>query len=110
MSEPRPPVILAHQDTKDLALAKSLLENPGLTARLASIVGAPLEKGFALLPADFNAGIQKAVRSALFRALEIAVTTLNRRPRKRASDFFHKLAVGASGGVGGAFGLPALAV
>jgi hypothetical protein len=104
----RPPVILGRQDLQDLACAKMLLENPGLTARLASVIGAPIEKGFALLPHDWTATVQKAVRAALFRALELAVVTINRRSRKRSSELFHKVLVGASGGVGGAFGLPAM--
>lgn len=107
----QPPIILSPADLKDLAFAKSLLENPGLTARLANVVGTPLEKGFAMLPKDWTGTVQKAVRSALFRALDLAVTTISRRgTRKRASEFFHKVMVGASGGVGGAFGLPALVV
>ena len=108
MSVLQPPLILAPKDKVDLSYAKGLLENPGLTARLASVVGAPIEKGLALLPQGWSGTVQKAVRSALFRALDLAVTTLNPRSRRRASEFFHKVMVGASGGVGGAFGLPAL--
>src|SRR5262249_1730198 len=110
MTDSRPPMILASADLKDLIYAKTLLENPGLTARLAEVVGAPIEKGFALLPSDWSQTVQSAVRSALFRALELAVTTINPRSRKRASEFLHKVMVGASGGLGGAFGLPALVI
>ena len=109
MSQARPPVILTQHDVRDLTYAKTLLEHPGLTARLANIVGVPIEKGFALLPKDWTMTVQKSVRMALFRALELAVTTINPRSRRRASDLLHKVMVGASGGIGGAFGLPALA-
>jgi hypothetical protein len=105
-----PPIIITPQDLKDLAYARTLLENPGLTARLANVVGVPIEKGFALLPKGWSGTVHKAVRTALTQALEVAVTTLNPRSRKRASEFLHKVMVGASGGVGGAFGLPALVV
>jgi hypothetical protein len=62
-----------------------------------------------MLPEDWATTVQRAVRIALFRALELAVTTINPRSRSRSSEFLHKLAVGASGGLGGALGLPALA-
>ncbi|MFO1499687.1 MAG: EcsC family protein [Verrucomicrobiota bacterium] len=110
MSDPTPPVTISSDDLKDLMFAKKLLENPGLTARLADVVGTPIEKGFAMLPEGWAATVQKAVRSALFRGLELAVTTINPRSRKRGSEFLHKVMVGASGGVGGALGLPALIV
>ena len=47
-----PPIILAlsADELRDLKYAKSLLENPGLTARLAGVLGKPIEKGFQLLP------------------------------------------------------------
>ncbi len=104
----RPPVILSERDLDDLTHAKRLLENPGLTARLANVIGMPIEKGFAMLPEGWASTVHKAVRSALFRGLELAVTTLRPRRKPHASEFFHKVMVGASGGVGGAFGLPAL--
>jgi hypothetical protein len=110
MIDARPPVILSPKDLEDLASAKALLENPGLTARLANIVGMPIEKGMAMLPQGWTVTVQKAVRTSLFRALEIAVATIKPHPRQRSSEFLHKLMVGASGGVGGAFGLPALAI
>jgi hypothetical protein len=108
MTDEHPPIIMTPKDLQDLAYAKALLENPGLTARLANVLGAPIEKGFALLPADWAGTVQKAVRGALFRALEIAVATIRPQAPRRSSEFLHKVMVGASGGVGGAFGLPAL--
>jgi hypothetical protein len=110
MSRVRPPIILSHKDLQDLTYAKVLLENPGLTARLANAIGVPIEKGFALLPKGWNVTVQKAVRQALFRGLQLALTTINPRSRKHSSQFLHKVMVGASGGVGGALGLPALVV
>jgi len=106
----RPPVILSGKDLQDLTYAKALLENPGLTAKLANIVGMPIEKGMAMLPEGWTLTVQKAVRASLFRALEIAVATLKPQRYQRSSEFIHKVMVGASGGIGGAFGLPALAI
>jgi hypothetical protein len=102
--------MLEQVDLRDLTFAKKLLENPGLTARFASMLGTPIEQGFSMLPQNWAETVQKSVRVALFRALELAVTTINPRRRNRASEFMHKVMVGASGGLGGALGLPALVV
>ena len=107
-----PPIIptLTSQDLKDLRYAKMLLENPGFAARMANLLGGPIEKGFALLPRGWSATVHKATKAALFRSVQVAVSTLGRNTRKRSSERFHKLLVGASGGVGGVFGLAALPI
>ena len=108
-----PPLIrseLTPQELKDLFYAKSLLENPGFTARIANIIGTPIEKGFKLLPKNWSAVVNKASRAALTKALQVAVATLGSRTRAKSSEGFHKLLVGASGGIGGAFGLAALPI
>jgi len=98
-------------DRMTLATAVDLLEHPGLVARLATVVGGPLEKGFALLPSDWRIRVAEASRTALFRALEIAVKSLGREaPASGRADMLHRLAATASGVAGGAFGLGALAV
>ncbi len=62
----RPPIIhsLTRNELKDLEIARSLLENPGFTIRLANFLGAPIEKGFALLPRGWNDTVNKATRMA----------------------------------------------
>ena len=107
-----PPVIgpLASDELRDLAYAKTLLEHPGLTARLANLLGSPLERGFAMLPQRWSETVGKATRSALIRALELAIATMGKRSARKSSEFFHKVLVGASGGLGGAFGLAALPI
>jgi EcsC protein family len=107
---PVPVPKLTVQDLRDLCYAKSLLENPGLTARMANLLGSPIEKGFKLLPKGWSETVHKATKTALVKALELAVATLGSRNRKRASERFHKMLVGASGGLGGAFGLAALPI
>lgn len=42
---------LSEFDLAELKRAKHLLENPGLAAKIASALGAPIDKGLALLPA-----------------------------------------------------------
>ncbi|HEV7924610.1 MAG TPA: EcsC family protein [Verrucomicrobiae bacterium] len=107
-----PPVIspLSRTELRDLAKARSLLERPGLAMRLANYIGSPLERGFALLPGNWNDIVNKAAHGALLKALGVAVATLGQRPRRGSREFFHKLLAGTSGGIGGAFGLAALPV
>src|SRR5437667_6723028 len=107
MIDREPPRYLKPQDQRDLRYAKWLLEKPGFAARMANLIGTPIEKGFKLLPATWSQTVNTATRIALTRALELAVSTLGRRST-RSSNLFHKVFVGASGGIGGAFGLPAL--
>src|SRR6185503_11996427 len=99
------------QELRELFEAKTLLENPGLAARLANSIGSPIEKGFRMLPEGWSNVVHRATQAALTRALNVAIATLDtRQPRKRSSEQFHKLLVGASGGLGGAFGIAALPV
>lgn len=107
-----PPIlpVLTPQELGELRRAKALLEKPGLTARLAGVVGKPIEQGFKLLPSGWQSVVNKAAKAALLTALRAAVTTMGGGRQKRASEKFHKLLVGASGGLGGAFGLASLPV
>ena len=109
---PKPPIIdiLPLPDRRELELAKSLLENQSLGMRLANLAGAPIEKGFALLPGGWNDVVNRAARTALMKALSLAIATLGQSDRRRAKERFHKILVGASGTLGGAFGLAALPV
>lgn len=100
---------LSPADLEELATAKAILENPGITAKLTNLLGAPIEKGFALLPADWRDKVTAATRDALMFSLKSALLTMD--PGRRESfPRWHKFAAGLSGGVGGAFGLPALIV
>lgn len=107
--KPVPYTPLTPRELEDLRYARSLLENPGFAARIGNVLGAPIEKGFKMLPPGWNAALQKVVRSSLEKALDAALKTIG-GPPKRASEFMHKMLVGASGGLGGAFGFATLAV
>jgi hypothetical protein len=100
---------LTNEELAELRYAKTLLENPGLTARLANLLGSPIEKGFQMLPADWSQSVNKAVRVALFKALQVAVASLGEKNVRQSSNMLHKLMVGASGTLGGAFGLASVA-
>ena len=101
---------LQPNDLNDLIKAKRLLEHPGLAARITHFLGTPIEKGFALLPENWSARIGEVTRTALTKAIHAAVRTMKDAPGKAASTAWHKLAAATSGGIGGFFGLPALAV
>ena len=101
---------LSDEELTELRYARMLLDNPGFTARLAHLLGSPLERGFQMLPKDWTDNLNKSVRRALFKALDVAVATLGEKQPKLSSDFAHKIMVGASGTLGGAFGLASVAV
>ena len=95
---------------EDLRRAVELLENPGFISRITDFVGQPVEKFINFLPAQASDSIQAAVQATLKKLLSISVTTMDKTFGGPASTLTHKIASGVSGAVGGAFGLPALAV
>jgi hypothetical protein len=97
-------------ELRDLRRAKSLLENRSFAIKLSNLLGSPIDAGFALLPKKWSGTINRAANAALFKALEVAVATTGKKSLKPPSNRWHKILAGASGGVGGAFGLAALAV
>ncbi len=102
---------LSSTDLGDLRQAKALLENPGLVARISDALGTPLEKGFGMLPKKWGAVINEAASRAIAKAMDVALSTMNSLPSSQhSSNGWHKLAVGASGAFGGAFGLSTLLI
>ncbi|MEA3435970.1 MAG: EcsC family protein [Thermodesulfobacteriota bacterium] len=97
-------------DLNDLKKAKTLLENPGIAAKITNFLGIPIEKGFELLPDNWNVKIGEMTQEALAKALHAAVFTMKASHGEEASNIWHKIAVATTGGIGGFFGLPALAV
>lgn len=95
---------------EDLRRAVQLLENPSYIARLTDFVGQPVEKLMDYLPTQVPKKIQDAVKVALDKLLNLSVKTLDEGFDGPASTVTHKIATGVSGAIGGAFGLPALAV
>ena len=97
-------------DLEDLTYAVRLLENPGLAAKITNVLGQPIEKGFKLLPENFNSVVTSATEKSLNLALETALMTMDKKPEQTSWNKLHKVAAAASGGVGGFLGLPALAI
>ncbi len=103
-------MIVTKADFDDLKYAKNLLENPSLAARISSLLGTPIEKGFEHLPAKWRDVVRSATEKSLNKALSFAVHTMDDKTRPASSDKTHKILVFAAGAGGGSFGLPALAV
>jgi hypothetical protein len=100
---------MSSEDLADLRYAKSLLENPSLTARIANVVGLPIEKFIERLPEGARKVIRAATTKSIETALAFATSTMDDR-RQDAANWAHKIVVAATGAAGGAFGLPALAI
>lgn len=97
-------------DRAELKMAKELLENPGLAARISDVVGSPIEKGFDMLPAKWAAVVNDATRKSIETALDVALSTVRHDEYRAPSNWWHKLAIGTTGAAGGAFGLAALSI
>ncbi|MGB3590230.1 MAG: EcsC family protein [Nonlabens sp.] len=97
-------------EEQELIEAIILLENPGLAAKITTFVGTPIEKGISLLPEGFRNKIMDVTHSALLKATEAAMMTIKDRSKQPASNRWHKFGVALSGGIGGFFGLGAIAV
>jgi hypothetical protein len=97
-------------DIRDLRIAKARLENPGLAARLADLVGKPIDQALKSLPAGLNNAATAIARRALLKGLDVAIRTLGSSKKSRSRDGWHKILVAGSGIAGGAAGLAAAAV
>ena len=97
-------------DFANLQRAVELLEAPTLTARMANLVGSPLEFAVRKLPSSVSSRIQRTTEAALYKSAQAAFWSMDKTPGKVASTRLHKLAAATSGAVGGAFGFAALFV
>jgi len=101
---------LSQSEISELREAKELLENPGIAAKVSNFVGTPIEKVLKKLPESLTTAVNDTSRKSIEKALDIALLTMDRDERGSSSNWWHKLAVVATGAGGGAFGLPALAI
>lgn len=103
-------------DVESLKMAHRLLENPGWIARVSNMIGTPIETGLKELPKNVSDTITDAVEKAIHAALNVAIKTMDsddpavKVELPNASNWWHKAAAAASGAVGGAFGLAAIAI
>jgi hypothetical protein len=66
---------MSSEDLVDLRYAKSLLENPSLAARIANVVGKPIEIAIERLPESTREIIIAATTRSLETALAFAIST-----------------------------------
>ena len=104
-SEPMDPV-----DLESLEIAVGALESPTWAMRIVNLIGMPIEAATKLLPAKASAVVSRATTMAVRKALVAAVSTMGKKHGGAPSKWLHRAAVVGSGGVGGFFGLPGLAV
>jgi hypothetical protein len=97
-------------DQNSLLAAHQALESSNWLIDLANLVGKPIELILKSLPGKANEIVEKTTTSALSSALKIALSTMDLKHRAGASPWWHRMAVTFTGGVGGVFGLPGLAV
>jgi hypothetical protein len=100
---------LTQDDLAALRRAVQSLEHPGLAARIANMVGRPIEFIGHALPASASQAIASATSKGLEIALKVALRTMQRTPHA-GSQLLHKALATASGAAGGAFGLATLPI
>lgn len=98
------------EDRQTLAEAKEALEYESLVDKLTDMIGMPIAGMIRALPEPAERILHDAIRGALEKALDVAVSTLDEadvgaRPRLLS----HKLLTGLSGAAGGAFGFASVA-
>src|SRR5579871_94314 len=96
---------MTDEDLKALRDAVQRLENPSLAARLASILGKPIELIGLALPASAGKIVSAATTKALEAALQVALRTMQSNTRDAGSHLLHKVLATAAGAVGGSLGL-----
>lgn len=101
---------LSPTDISELRTAKLILEHPGLAAKVCDVIGSPIEAGLKKLPTSWSTTVNDVARKSIETALDVALMTMDKAEQGSTSNWWHKLAVAATGAGGGAFGLPALAV
>ncbi len=101
---------LEPDDLESLRDAVTTLENPGLAVQITNVLGRPIEYGLSVLPRDVQQRISDTTDAALRAAVRLATSTMSSERGIRPSRRIHTAMATLSGAVGGAFGLPALAI
>jgi EcsC family protein len=94
-------------DADALRNAVQLLEHASLAARLANMIGKPIELLGRALPAGASQAIATATTKSLEAAVKVALLTV-RGGSRAGSQMLHRALAVASGAAGGAFGILSL--
>jgi hypothetical protein len=95
---------------RELVDAIHRLENPSFAARLAEYAGQPINAVIRYLPHGVSRRLRYAVRTAIFKCLELAIGSLDDEDAFGPSEWTAKLMTGFTGGFGGFFGIAALPI
>ncbi|MFW5444589.1 MAG: EcsC family protein [Methylococcaceae bacterium] len=95
-------------DLAVLANAAQQLESSSFATSISHIIGMPIEKAMSALPGHWSNIVSRSTKKALEKALDAALFSLKKKSAKPKNNV-HKLLVGASGAIGGSFGIAALA-
>ena len=102
---------LSQRDQEALIEAIGLLEHPTLAARVADVIGNPIEHALAHLPDQWSAKIGAVTQSALSKCLNVSIKTLDlTHDQPSSSRGFHKALVATAGGLGGLGGFSTIAL
>jgi hypothetical protein len=115
---------LSEADRTLVAEAAGYLERPGFLLKAADIVGKPAESLVKRLPGKVQGKVADATRTALDKALAVAIQSLDVTPAKSSADTdvhsakaatfelgqWHSAAAAAAGFAGGFFGLAGMPV
>jgi hypothetical protein len=101
---------MSQEELDVLRRAKDTLENPGLAAKIANLIGLPLERAMKHLPNKWLATVHRATQNSLMMALDGALATIETQRPALKRNGLHRLIVAGTGAIGGAFGLAALPV
>ena len=104
------PQQLSPIDHTALTQAVKSLENPNFAARLADYAGVPVNRVLGILPKVANNQLSAMVRSAIMKALDVAIDTLEDEPPPTPATWFSSFLAGVTGGVSGLVGLAALPI
>ena len=100
---------ISEDHLRELQEAKILLERTSFIVKATDLIGTPIEKGLEYLPVGWRAKIAKITNSSLEKSLQWAVKTMASESIGSYPKL-HIAAVAATGAIGGAFGLPAMAI
>lgn len=84
-------------DLEDLRTAKSILENPSLTAQISDVIGTPMEKVLEHVPEKLRNSIGDITHQALLQGLNIAVASLGETEHRSSRNRLHKASLSAPG-------------
>jgi hypothetical protein len=97
------------EEIDEIINARTMFNSSPFIIRLTNAIGRPIESGINSLPEDVQQKIAKATTTSLNKALDVAVRTLDSE-QKKSRKGLHMMAAAATGAIGGAFGVWAIAV